>query len=174
MRRPDPDKLSLNTATVRKRWTLGAIIAGCARHGIRGIAPWYDQIAEFGLKRSVRLIKSHDLAVTSYCRGGLFSSDTWLEDNRRAIAEAHALSAACLIVVAGGLPSDSKDLLSTRERAYERLASIVPEAKAAGVPLAVEPLHPMQTAERSVINTLEQALDLCDRFQDTVGIAVDA
>ena len=41
-------KLSLNTATVKKQWDLAQAIEGCARHGIRGIAPWRDKLAELG------------------------------------------------------------------------------------------------------------------------------
>jgi predicted ATPase len=39
-------KLSLNTATVRKQWSLAQIIDGCARHQITGISPWRDQVAQ--------------------------------------------------------------------------------------------------------------------------------
>ena len=42
---PDPVHLSLNTATTRAQWGLAQAIDGCARHGIRGIAPWRDQLA---------------------------------------------------------------------------------------------------------------------------------
>jgi sugar phosphate isomerase/epimerase len=170
---PDPSKLSLNTATVKKQWKLGEIIDGCARHGIRGISPWRDQISEFGLNQSVKLIKSHGLTVTGLCRGGFFTSENWLDDNRRALEEAHALGAQCLVLVVGGLLPGSKDLAFSRERIKEGIEAILPEARQAGVPLAIEPLHPMQAAERSCINTLEQALDLCDFFQEGIGVALD-
>ena len=42
-----PELLSINTATVRQRWTLPQIIAGCAAQGIRAIAPWRDPVAMF-------------------------------------------------------------------------------------------------------------------------------
>jgi sugar phosphate isomerase/epimerase len=170
---PDPSKLSLNTATVRKQWKLGEIIDGCARHGIRGIAPWRDQVAELGLNRTVKSIKSHGLTVTGLCRGGFFTSKDWLDDNRRAIEEAHALGAQCLVLVVGGLLPGSKDLALSREKIKEGIETILPEARQAGVPLAIEPLHPMQAAERACINTLEQALDLCDLFQEGIGVALD-
>ena len=69
---PPPEKLSLNTATVKAQWRLDEIIEGCARHGIRGISPWRDQVAEIGLARTAQLIRSHGLTVTGYCRGGMF------------------------------------------------------------------------------------------------------
>ena len=52
-----------------------------------------------------------------------------------------------------------------------RIASpqILPEARKAGVPLAIEPLHPMQVT-RAAVNTLEQALDMCDALGEGVGV----
>ena len=173
MTKPDPSLLSLNTATVKKQWKLGQIIDGCARHGISGIAPWRDQVAEFGLEQTARLIKTHGLTVSGLCRGGFFTAKDWRDDNRRAIAEAHVLGAQCLVLVVGGLLSESKDLYAARQRVIEGIYAILPEARAAGVPLAIEPLHPMQAAERACINTLEQALDICDALGYGVGVALD-
>jgi len=177
---PDPVRLSLNTATVKSQWTLAQAIEGCARHGIRGITPWRDKLAEMGLKEAARAIKANALTVTGLCRGGFFTAPNFLEDNLRAIEEAHELGAQCLVLVVGGLPGGSKDLPSARERVKEGISRILPEAKKAGIPLAIEPLHPMQAAERACVNTLEQALDICDslgddgrRAQCALGVAVD-
>ena len=165
--------LSLNTATIKKQWNLAQAIEGCARHGICGISPWRDQVAELGLKKSISLIKAQGLTVTGLCRGGFFTAKHWLDDNRRAIEEAHALGAQCLVLVVGGLLPGSKDLSLSRESVKDGIATILPEARRAGVPLAIEPLHPMQAAERACINTLEQALDLCDSLGEGLGVAVD-
>lgn len=166
-------ELSLNTATVRKQWNLAQIIDGCARHGIRGISPWRDQVSAMGLSNAARAIKANNLVVTGLCRGGFFTAKDWRDDNRRAIEEARELGAQCLVLVVGGLAQGSKDLRGARERVREGIAGILPEARKAGVPLAIEPLHPMQAAERACINTLEQALDICDALGDGVGVAVD-
>jgi len=167
-------ELSLNTATVRRQWNLAQIIEGCARHGIRGISPWRDQVAQMGLHQAGKSIRENGLTVTGLCRGGFFTAKDWRDDNRRAIEEAHALGAQCLVLVVGGLLPGSKDLILSRKRIADGIAAILPEARAAGVPLAIEPLHPMQAAERACVNTLEQALDLCDLFQEGIGVAVDA
>ncbi|HEV8644992.1 MAG TPA: sugar phosphate isomerase/epimerase family protein [Burkholderiales bacterium] len=166
-------KLSLNTATVKKQWDLAQAIEGCARHGIRGIAPWREQLAALGLREAVKRIRDNALTVTGLCRGGFFTAKDWLDDNRRAIDEAHALGAQCLVLVVGGLPAGSRDLRRARERVQECISIILPEARKAGVPLAIEPLHPMQAAERACVNTLEQALDICDALGDGIGVAVD-
>lgn len=166
-------ELSLNTATVRKQWNLAQMIDGCARHGIRGIAPWRDQVAAMGLKKAISSIKQAGLTVTGLCRGGFFTAKDWRDDNRRAIEEAHELGAQCLVLVVGGLPQGSKDLIAARNQVRDGIAAILPEARKAGVALAIEPLHPMQAAERACINTLEQALNLCDHLGDGLGVAVD-
>ncbi|HUN69349.1 MAG TPA: sugar phosphate isomerase/epimerase family protein [Burkholderiales bacterium] len=180
MASPDRSLLSLNTATVKKQWTLTQMIEGCARHGIRGIAPWRDKVAEMGVKAAARAIKACGLTVTGLCRGGFFTAPDFLDDNLRAIEEARELGAQCLVLVVGGLLPGSKDLLSSRVKVLEGIAAILPEARKAGIPLAIEPLHPMQAAERACINTLEQALDVCDLLgedgrsaQCALGVAVD-
>jgi sugar phosphate isomerase/epimerase len=166
-------ELSLNTATVRKQWNLAQMIDGCARHGIRGIAPWRDQVAQMGLSQAKQSIREKNLIVTGLCRGGFFTAKDWRDDNRRAIEEAHELGAQCLVLVVGGLPQGSKDLIGARNQVRDGIAAILPEAREAGVPLAIEPLHPMQVAERACINTLEQALNLCDVLGEGLGVALD-
>ena len=66
--------LSLNTATVKKQWTLAQAIDGCARHGIRGIAPWRDQVEQMGLSKAKNAIQENNLVVTGLCRGGFFTA----------------------------------------------------------------------------------------------------
>src|SRR4030081_3294687 len=99
--------LSLNTATVRKQGDLADIIDACARHGIRAIDPWRDQVAAIGLDRTVRAERDAGPGLSGYCRGGKFTSDAVHRieargDNRRAIDEAKALGAPCLVLVVGG------------------------------------------------------------------------
>jgi sugar phosphate isomerase/epimerase len=170
---PDASRLSLNTATVKAQWTLAQAIDGCARHGIRGIAPWRDKLAEMGVKQAAAAIKANGLTVTGLCRGGFFTAKDWKDDNLRALDEAHALGAQCLVLVVGGLEPGSKDLAGAREKVKAGIAEVLSLARQAGVPLAIEPLHPMQAPDRACINTLEQALDLCDVLEDGVGVAVD-
>ena len=160
--------LSLNTATVKAQWTLAQAIEGCARHGIPGIAPWRDKLAEMGVKQAASAIKAHGLTVTGLCRGGFFTARDWKDDNRRAIEEAHALGAQCLVLVVGALPGAlagkpaHKDIGLARAQVFDGIAATLEYARGVGVPLAIEPLHPMQGADRACINTLEQALDICD------------
>jgi len=176
---PQPGRLSLNTATTRKQWGLAQAIEGCARHGIRGISPWRDQIGQMGLAAAAKAVRAHGLTVTGVCRGGMFPAPdaagrkAAIEDNLRAIEEAHALGAQCLVLVVGGLPPGSKDIAGARDQVRDGIAVILPQARAAGVPLAIEPLHPMYAADRACINTLAQALDVAESLGEGVGVAVD-
>jgi sugar phosphate isomerase/epimerase len=166
-------RLSLNTITVRDQWSLEQCIEGCARHGIPGISPWRDKLAAYGVERAARHIRDAGLHVSGLCRGGMFTLPNAIQDNRRAIDEAAALGADCLVMVVGGLAPGSKDLARARGMVADGLAEILPHARAAGVRLALEPLHPMTCADRSVLSTTAQALDLAEALGDGVGVALD-
>jgi sugar phosphate isomerase/epimerase len=181
--------LSLNTATVREQGDLLQIIEACARHGIRAIDPWRDQVASVGLDRAVRAVRDAGLELSGYCRGGMFASDAAhrmeaRDDNRRAIDEAKALGAPCLVLVVGGLPqfsrpgsATSKDITAARARVRDAIAEMMDYARDANMPLAIEPLHPAYAADRACVNTTKQALDLCDALDPgrtgLLGVALD-
>jgi sugar phosphate isomerase/epimerase len=171
--------LSLNTITVKERWGLAECIEGCVRHGIPGISPWRDVLQAMGVEQAARRIRDAGLLVSGLCRGGMFPAGdeagrrAAIEDNRRAIDEAHSIGAACLVMVCGGLPPGSRDLPGARRMVRDGLAEIMPYARSAGVTIGLEPLHPMTCADRSVLSTLGQALDLCDEQGPGLGVAVD-
>src|ERR1700732_4390370 len=168
--------LSLNTATVRQQGDLVQIIEACARLGIRAIDPWRDQVASVGLDRAARAVRDAGLELSGYCRGGMFTSDAAhrieaRDDNRRAIDEAKALGAPCLVLVVGGLPQfsrpgsvPSKDIAAARTQVEDAIAEMLDYARTAGMPLATEPLHQAYAADRACINMTRQALDICDRL----------
>jgi len=172
-------RMSLNVYTVREQWTLREAIEGCARHGVPAIAPWRDKLAECGVAVAARMIADNGLAVSSLCRGGMFPAadevgrQAAIDDNRRALDDAAALGAACLVLVVGGLPAGSKDLRDARRQVEDGIAATLEHARAVGVPLAIEPLHPMYAADRACVNTLAHALDICDRLGEGVGVIVD-
>ncbi|RPH63656.1 MAG: sugar phosphate isomerase/epimerase, partial [Burkholderiales bacterium] len=176
---PPSERLSLNTATVREQWNLRQMIEACARHGIRGISPWRDKLDELGAAEAARLIRRHDLAVTGLCRGGMFPAPdaagrrAAIDDNRRAIDDAAALGARCLVLVVGGIVPGTKDLAGARQMVIDGIARILEYARASRVPLAIEPLHPMYCADRACVNTLAHANDLCDALGDGLGVALD-
>ena len=175
----DFSRLSLNSATTKK-WTLAEAVEGCVRAGIPAIGPWRDRVAEAGLEKSAKLIKDAGLRVSSLCRGGfLTASDAAgqaaaLADNRAAILEAGALDTKELFLVVGGLAPGEKDVVAARQRVADRLEDLVPFAVEHGVRLVLEPLHPMYAADRALISTLGQALDLAAPYEtNAVGVAID-
>ena len=89
--------------------------------------------------------------------------------------EAAELRAPCRVFVAGGVDPRDRDIARTRARVLDGLADLVPHARSVGVKLALEPLHPMICATRSVLSTTKLANDWCDRLgaEDIVGIALD-
>jgi len=185
----DLSLLSINTATLRKQLALPGIIEACVVRGIGAVCPWRDQVHAVGLAAVARQIENAGLAVSGYCRGGFFPAAdaaglrAALEDNRRAVDEAKALGAACLVLVVGSLPGalagrpEHKDIGLARAQVLDGIAATSEYARSVGMPLAVEPLHPMQGAERACINTLEHALDICDALDPgrtgAAGVALD-
>ena len=175
----DTRLLALNTATVGAQWNLEQCIDGCIRHGIGGIAPWRDKLDACGADKAARMIRDAGLRVTGLCRGGMFPAATpaeraaALDDNRKAIDDAATIGAECVILVVGGLPDGSRDIASARQQVQDGIAGVLEHARAANVPLAIEPLHPMYAADRACVNTLKQANDMCDALGEGVGVAVD-
>jgi len=185
----DHAALSINTATVRKQAPLNEIIEACVRHAIRTICPWRDQVQAVGLEKTALQVRDAGLELSGYCRGGFFPAadaaglQAALEDNRRAVDEAKTLGSPCLVLVVGALPgaltgkAAYTDIALARTQVFDGIAATLEYARQVGMPLAIEPLHPMQAAERACINTLEQALDICEALDPersgALGVAVD-
>ena len=174
----DRSLISINSMTV-KAWSLVELAEGCARAGIGAISPWRDIVQACGVERAGRVIRTHGLTVTGLCRGGMFTAAdeagrrAALDDNRRAVDEAAAIGAQCLVLVVGGLPKGSRDIAGARRQVRDGLLALLPHARQAGVPLAIEPLHPMYAADRACVSTLAQAIDLCDELGEGSGVVVD-
>ncbi|MEQ1718036.1 MAG: TIM barrel protein, partial [Hyphomicrobium sp.] len=183
MTRAPAKGLSINTATVKEQFDFRQVADACVRHGIPAFAPWRDQIAKIGLDEAARIVRDTGLHVTGIIRGGMFPAAdkagraAAIDDNKRAVDEAAALEADCLVLIAGGLPKGSKDMVATRQMVAEGVAALLPHAKANKVPLALEPLHPMYAADRACVTTIAEALDICDLLAPgdgaALGVAID-
>lgn len=191
------ERLSLNTATT-KRWTLQEAVDGAVRAGLPAVGLWRDRVQEAGVDKAARIVADAGLRVSSLCRGGFLTAAdddaarAALDDNRRAVVEAATLGTHELIMVVGGLPAaatpggpaspypaggsadPARDLVAARERVVERIGDLAPFAAGHGVRLVLEPLHPVFAADRAVISTLGQALDVAEPFPaEAVGVVVD-
>jgi len=187
------NRLSLNTATC-KHLTLAQCVQAASASGLESIGVWRDRVQEVGVENAAAMIRNAGLRVSSLCRGGFITGRDSAQvsqamiDNRVAIDEAAILGTHELVMVVGGLPSSfpmmglahtdadtvDKDLVAARVRVEERIAELVPYAREKGVRLALEPMHPLFTADRGVLTTLAQALDIAaDHSPSEVGVVVD-
>jgi len=168
--------LSINHRTLRQLG-LEALLAACIERGVGGVGVWREQIAELGIERCRKLVGDSGLQLTSLCRGGFFTGADGapvgnLADNRRAIDEAAGLGATALVLVCGAAPDG--DTGEGERRVTAALAELVPYAVERGVRLAIEPMHPMYCADRSVVVTIDQALRLAAPYPaEDVGLALD-
>ena len=177
----DLGRLSINQLTTRDRWSLPEAVDGYARAGVGAMSVWWEKLREVGAERAARVVRDAGMAVTGYCAGGMLTARAEahrrqrLDDNRRMVDEAAAIGSSCLVALGGGLDADDRDLEAARQRALEGFAELLPHVRDAGIVLALEPLHPMVCATRSVLCTLRQANDWCDALGGgpEVGIAVD-
>lgn len=172
-------RFSINQMTVRQL-SLPELTEACVTLGVPGVGLWRAPVQEYGVEAAAALVRDAGLAVTTLCRGGfLTAADAAgraeaLADNRAAIDEAVTLGTDTLVLVSGGLPPGERDLGAARERIADALAELAPYAGERGVRLAIEPLHPMFAADRCVVSTLDQALELAERFPaEQVGVVVD-
>lgn len=174
---PDLSRLCVHTITT-KPWPIETAAAKFAAAGVKGITVWRDTLAGRDIAATGRMLRDRGLSVVSLCRGGFFPAATAegrtkaLDDNRRAIAEAHALGAPLIVLVCGAVPG--QPLAESRRQIADGIAALLPDCQAAGVKLAIEPLHPMYAADRSAVNTLGQANDMVEQLgSPLVGVAAD-
>jgi sugar phosphate isomerase/epimerase len=170
----DPGRLSFNQITA-DHLDLDQVLDACVEADIGWIAPWRHKLVPGAGEQ----IRAAGLRVSSLCRGGFFPApDTATRreheaDNRAAVDEAASLGTDLLVLVCG--PAPDGDLAAARAQVLEGIETLAPYAAEHGVRLGIEPLHPMMIAERSVVVTLAQALDLAERFDpEQVGVVVDA
>lgn len=173
------DRLSLNRWTFRTTPVQEFLEATVSR-GIGAVGLWRQDVAEVGLDALRRRVDDAGLRVSSLCRGGFLTASAEadraaaLDDNRRAIDEAAALGAPTLVMVVGGVDRADKDLVGARSRVTEAIAALAPHAEERGVTLSLEPMHPMFAADRAVLSTLDQALDMAEASgSSAVGAVVD-
>jgi sugar phosphate isomerase/epimerase len=173
----DLSRLCVHTVTT-KPWSIETAIEKYAAAGVSGITVWRDALDGRDPARIGEQIRSGGLEVVSLCRGGFFPATTEaarrgaIDDNRRAIEQAAGLGAPLIVLVCGAVPG--QPLETSRSQIIDGIAAILPDAEAAGIRLAIEPLHPLYADDRSAINTMAQAHAACDQLgHPLVGIAVD-
>jgi sugar phosphate isomerase/epimerase len=176
----DLSRLSIHTMTT-KPWGLEEACRNFAAAGVPAITVWRQAIEPLGLARAAQVVKASGLRVTALCRGGFFPAldaegrRKAMDDNRRAIDEAAAIGAPAVVLVCGAVPGLSQ--AECRRHIADGIAAVLPYARANGVRLSIEPLHPQYAADRSAVTTMAQARRLCQQLnaagRTDVGIAAD-
>lgn len=173
----DLSQLCIHTITTRP-WSIEKAAQCFFETGVGGITVWRDALNGRNIQQTGQMLRENNLNVVSLCRGGFFphasvaGRQEAIDDNRKAIDEAAALGAPLVVLVCGAVPGQS--LEESRKQIHDGIAAVLPYAEAAGVKLAIEPLHPMYADSRSAINTLCQANDMAEELNSPwVGIAVD-
>ncbi|MEI7932916.1 MAG: sugar phosphate isomerase/epimerase family protein [Alphaproteobacteria bacterium] len=184
MRHLQPKDCAINTATLGFQAPIGHVIEAVARSGFGAIAPWRREVEGRDVKAIARQIRHAGLMVPGYCRSTYIPArdnadfNANVEANRRAISDAGVLGAKSFVMVVGGLPEGSRDISAAREQVAEAAGLLLPHAKACGVRLALEPLHPVYAASRSCLSLLSEALDMCEAVEGSVddawlGVCID-
>ncbi len=173
----DASRCAVHTATTRP-WDLETAVRKYAEAGVAGISVWKEALEGRDPAGAGAMIRSAGLSVVSLVRGGFFPAAEAavrlerIRDNERLIHVAADLGAPLVVLVCGADPRVT--IADARDQVSAGIEAILPVAQAAGVRLAIEPLHPMYAGDRSVINTLREANDLCERFGSaSLGLAVD-
>lgn len=173
----DTSRLCVHTITT-KPWNIEEAAKHFSAAGVKGITVWRDTLEGRSIRQTGQMLRDHDLSIVSLCRGGFFPSidsnkrEAAIDDNRKAIEEAHELGTSMIVLVCGADPL--QPLEESRKQIRDGIQAVLPEAAAAGVKLAIEPLHPMYADTRSAINTLAQANDMAEEINSPfVGVAVD-
>ena len=129
--------------------------------GVDGIGVWREKLAasEYSPAAARERLESAGLEACSLLFAGGFTEDfeAGLADARDAIRTAERLGAPVLLVVAG--PRIGVSPAEGGRLAREAIEELAPDARAAGVTLALEPIHPIKVAEYSTVVTLAQARD---------------
>lgn len=184
MRALQPKDCAINTATLGFQAPIADVIETVARAGFGAIAPWRREVEGHDVKAIARQIRDAGLIVPGYCRSTYIPArdkagfDANVAANRRAISDAGALAAKSFVMVVGGLPEGSRDIAGARAQVAEAAGLLLPHAKACGVRLALEPLHPVYAADRSCLSLLSEALDMCEAVEGSVedawlGVCID-
>lgn len=173
----DFSRLCVHTITT-KGWELEEAIDRYAEADVSGITVWRQWLDGRDPAISGERIRAAGLEIVSLCRGGFYpaleekSREEAIKDNKQAIENAAAMGAPLVVLVCGAIPGQS--LVESRKQITDGIAATLPLAESLGVKLAIEPLHPMYADDRSAINTLASANDVCDELNHPlVGIAFD-
>ena len=159
--------------------TLAQTVDLCDRHEIPAVGLWRDRVAELGVTESAAAVRRPGCTCPA-CAGAASSPTPTRTPAGRGGGQpgrrrgSRRAAADTLVLVSGGLVPGSRDLSLARRMIADGIGAIVPRAAELGVRLGIESLHPMFCADRCVLVSLGDAVDLALQFPaDVVGVVVD-
>lgn len=171
------NRLAIHTITT-KPWPLAEAAAHYSSHGVGGISVWTEALQGISTREARRIIEDAGLKVPALVRGGFFCDPSAaqrlarIDHNRHLIETAAELAAEMIVLVVGATPGHP--LQQQRGWVSDAIQALLADAQSAGVKLAIEPLHPMYAAERSCINRIREARQICEALDHPcLGVAVD-
>lgn len=178
---PDFSRLAVHTFT-NKPWSLAECIEHYSRAGVPAMSVWRNLIdpdeGGIGLIETAKRIQDSPLAVPALVRGGFFTGASpaqrqeAIDKNRGYIDEARLIGADMVVLVVGATPG--LPLTEARIQVRDGVKALADHAAQAGVKLAIEPLHPMYAADKSCVNRMAEAREICEALRHpAVGIAAD-
>lgn len=173
----DLSRLAIHTQT-NKPWSLRECLDGYCRAGVKGISVWRHALEPMGAKPAGRMLRDAGMRVPALVRGGFFvesdanARQAAIDANRTCIDEAVEIGAETVVLVVGAIPGMALD--HARKQVADGIAAILDQTAAARVKLAIEPMHPMYAADRSCINRMAEARQICEALaHPMLGIALD-
>jgi len=189
MNQPAPtlDRFAVHTMT-NKPWSLAECCEHYADAGFGAISIWRNTVAPqeggVGLDEAAKIVRASGLAVPAYVRGGFFPAldagdrQKAIDHNKVLLDEAAALGAGQVVLVVGAVPGMT--LGEARKQTAEGIGACLEHARTVGVKLSIEPLHPMYAGDKSCVNRMAEAREICEQLGSAqghtaglLGIAVD-
>lgn len=161
-----------NHATVRERADMLTFLRLCSERGLQTVSIWGDEIAKVGETDALSVLNDFGMTVSGYNRVGPLAADA-LDRAEAELERAARFKADHVFLFTGGLRENEKDLSCARRRIEDLVGSVLERARNIGVKLAIEPLHPMLTGDRTVISSLSHANSLCEALGPGIGVVVD-
>ncbi|MCV9945114.1 sugar phosphate isomerase/epimerase [Rhizobium sp. BT-175] len=161
-----------NHATVREKADMLTFLRLCSERGLQTVSIWGDEIAKIGEKDALCALNDFGMTVSGYNRVGPLTAGS-LEQAEAELERAARFEADHAFLFTGGLRDNEKDLGSARRRIEDLVGKVLERARKIGVKLAIEPLHPMLTGDRTVISSLSHANSLCEALGPGIGVVVD-
>jgi sugar phosphate isomerase/epimerase len=156
-------RLSISEVTTRN-WSFAEDVRNYAASGIEAIGVWRDKLDQYGTEDGIQLLANSPLRVANLVNAGYFLSMTRsqtrraIEDVVEAIELARRLQTDTILIVTGDVGSFHRTVDQARDLVVSALRELAPVAGAAGVRLAVEPIHeryPGYTFLHSIPDALE-------------------